>query len=128
MASSAAGALSALSDSTSTGPIFSLHTTLVPFQGMPGVVAYHVVPSTSTAVLHQGVLLCGELMVSRLDGDIRKSYSYVYGVTSTGGTIFGGPFKAFILHHTPRSCTAGVADFFGHNPLAPRRRAFDGAG
>src|SRR5213592_4037927 len=122
MPSSAAGALAALSDSTRPGPIFSLSTGTLPFGKMPGVVAYLVAPSTSTAVLREGVLVCGEIVVSRLEGKVRKSYSYVYGLGSTGATVFGAQFKHFRLHHMPSSCAARPAELFGHNPLSPLRQ------
>ena len=121
MPSSAAGALAALSDSTAPAPIFVLSTGVLPFTRMRGVIQYLVAPSTSSAVLYHGVLLCGELVVSRLDRGVRKSYSYVYGLT-TGGTVFGAPFKRFTLHHTPSTSTIAAADLFGHNPLSPRNR------
>lgn len=122
MPSSAASALSAISGgSGAPTPIFSLSTGELPFTSMARVVQYLAAPATCTSALHYGVLVCGELIVSRLDGDLLKSYSIVYGVSSTGGTVYGGQFKGFPLHHMPSSCTAEAADFFGHNPLSPQR-------
>ncbi len=90
------------------------------------VIAYLVAPSTSTAVLHQGVLVCGEMVISRLDKSLRKTYSYVYGVAMTGGTVFGAHYKNFRLHHTPSSCTAEAAAF-SDTTLSHRIEGSDGA-
>ena len=115
MASSAASALYAVSDSTAR--LASLSTFVMPFTSMPGVESYLVAPSTSTAVWRDSVLVQGELVVVRVDGNLRKAYSYAYGVTTTGGTVFSGPFKNFPLHHTPRSGSVSAVSLVGFHPL-----------
>jgi hypothetical protein len=110
----AASALSAVSDSTA--PVFSLSTGVMPFNSMHGVVSYLVAPSTSTAVSHASVIVCGEFVAVRVEGDVRKAYSYAYGIASTGGTVFKGPFKDFPHHHTPSSRSVSAASLVGFNP------------
>lgn len=118
MLSSAASALAGVSDSTA--PIFSLSTTVMPFTTMPGVERYIVAPSTLTAVSYFNVTVQGEFVVVRTEGGLRKAYSYAYGMTSTGGVVFTGPFKAFPFHHTPSSCSFSSTSFLGFNPLLQR--------
>jgi hypothetical protein len=123
MLSSAADALATVSDSTA--PVFSLSTAVLPFATMRGVVAYVVAPATSSAALHEGVLVCGEFVVTRVDGEVLKSYSYVYGPGTTGNTVFTGPYKDFPTHRIPSSCSADPSDLLGYNPLLPRRPLLD---
>lgn len=118
MPSSAASALAGVSDSTAR--LFSLSTTVMPFTSMPGVVDYLVMPSTMTAVSHLNVSVQGEFVAVRIDGRLRKAYSFAYGVTTTGGTVFAGPFIAFPYHHTPSSGSVSSTSFFGFNPLLRR--------
>lgn len=119
MKTSAAEALASASDST--GPIFSLSTAVLPFNSMPTVESYLVAPSTCTAMLHNGVLVCGEFVVTRRDGQVYKTYSYVYGVGADGRTVYGAPFKDFPLHHVPTSCSVSAASLLGFHPLFRNR-------
>ena len=121
MPSSAAIALSSVSDSSGPAPIFSIATAYMPFSTMNGVDSYFVAPATCTAIPYRGIQVCGELVVSRIDRQVRKSYSYVYGVDEQGRTVYGAHFKSFPLHRMPSSCSFSAASFFGYNPLSPYR-------
>lgn len=61
--------------------------------------------------------LCGEFAVTRKDGDLSKSYSYVYAIAKDGEVLFTGPYINFPLHHSASGSPITVEDLFGHHPI-----------
>jgi hypothetical protein len=59
--------------------------------------------------------MAGELVVARSDGNLTKTYNYVFGVSSAGDVYFSGPYKGF-SHHVTLGQSVEVNSLFGQTP------------
>lgn len=72
--------------------------------GMQGILSYDGSGYQQTYAIGSGRLsVCGELVVTRENGDLLKVYSWAVAVDESGGYYFHGPFKGPDVHHQPLS-------------------------
>lgn len=88
---------------------------------MPEITNYYVSAYGGPQFADQNPALCGEFAVTRKDGDLSKSYTYVYAITGDGKVYSNGPCINFPLHHSPSASPITVEDLFGHHPLLKKK-------
>jgi len=105
---------------SSPGVVYGLPIADLPqnLQKMAGVMSYFVSGYASQQSLKDGLMVAGEMLVARVDGDVTKNYQFVFAVSSDGATYFSGPFKAFSGHHVMSSQSIPVNSLFGHTPFS----------
>ena len=116
--SEAAVALTTITNSP--GVVYGLPAGNLPqnLQKMPGVTSYYVTGYAPPQSLKDGVMIAGEMLVARVDGNITKNYQFVFAVSSDGAPHFAGPYKAFSGHHVMSGHSIPVNSLFGHTPFS----------
>lgn len=89
----------------------------VNFQKVPGLETVYLSGYCKPLEVFPSLSATGEIVSVRIDGNIIKSYNYVFAVSDDQQVFWTGPFKDFDLHHIDLGEEVPVAHLFGNNPI-----------
>jgi len=87
---------------------------------MPGAVSYFVSGYATPANLNS-VVVGGEILIARADGQTTTNYQFALATSSDGAVFIAGPYKAFEGHHLTAASAVSVSSLFGHTPFSKKQ-------